>query len=189
MFDRFDAPVQRRGATGVVLFLEYGEDCHHAKFPSAAVRVEPLSATSTPPPPQVGHRSGTDAISQIDVHSRFYPRKGMSMSRDQSASQPLGWAFLAALLLAILPAGVAAQEPVTITGKVTSASGEALRDVNVVIAELGVGSWTGENGTYRLSVPGARAHGQQVRMTARVIGFRASSATVTLTEGGTLEQN
>src|SRR6266705_3672616 len=189
MFDRFDAPVQRRGATGVVLFLEYGEDCHHAKFPSAAVRVEPLSATSTHHAPQVGHRSGTDAISQIDVHSRFYPRKGMSMSRDQLASRPLGWAFLPALLLALLPAGVAAQEPVTITGKVTSASGEALRDVNVTVAEFGVGGWTGADGTYRLSVPGARAQGQQVKMNARLIGFRAGSATITVTAGATVQQN
>ena len=111
------------------------------------------------------------------------------MSRDQSVSQPLGWAFLAALLLALLPAGVAAQEPVTITGKVTSASGEALRDVNVTVAEFGVGGWTGADGTYRLSVPGARAQGQQVKMNARLIGFRAGSATITVTPGATVQQN
>src|SRR6266536_4598254 len=111
------------------------------------------------------------------------------MSRDQSVSRPLGWAFLAAALLAILPAGVAAQEPVTISGKVTGATGEALSDVNVVIPDLGVGVWTGANGNYVLSVPGGRARGQQVRLIARVIGYRASSALVTLTSGGTLEQN
>src|SRR5207247_10808237 len=102
---------------------------------------------------------GKEAISQLDVPSRFYPGKGMSMSRDQSVSQPLGWAFLAALLLALLPAGVAAQEPVTITGKVTSASGEALRDVNVTVAEFGVGGCPCADGTYRWRVPGARAAG------------------------------
>ncbi len=111
------------------------------------------------------------------------------MSRDQSVSRPLGWAFLAAVLLAILPAGAAAQEPVTISGKVTGATGEALPDVNVVIPDLGVGAWTGANGNYVLSVPGGRARGQQVRLIARVIGYRASSALVTLTSGGTLEQN
>ena len=111
------------------------------------------------------------------------------MSRDQLASRPLGWAFLPALLLALLPAGVAAQEPVTITGKVTSASGEALRDVNVTVAEFGVGGWTGADGTYRLSVPGARAQGQQVKMNARLIGFRAGSATITVTAGATVQQN
>jgi len=111
------------------------------------------------------------------------------MSLDQSVSQPRGWAILAALLLAMLPAGVAAQEPVTITGKVTGASGEALRDVNVTVVEFGVGGWTGANGTYRLSVPGGRAQGQQVKMNARLIGFRAGSATITVTAGATIEQN
>src|SRR6266550_2190020 len=111
------------------------------------------------------------------------------MSLDQSVSQPRGWAILAALLLAMLPAGVAAQEPVTITGKVTGASGEALRDVNVTVVEFGVGGWTGANGTYRLSVPGGRVQGQQVKMNARLIGFRAGSATITVTAGATIEQN
>ena len=111
------------------------------------------------------------------------------MSRDQSVSRPLGWAFLAAALLAILPAGVAAQEPVTISGKVTGQSGEALRDVNVTVVDFGVGGWTGADGVYHLTVPGGRATGQQVRMAARLIGFRAGTATITVTPGATLEQN
>ena len=110
------------------------------------------------------------------------------MRRLQSVPQLLGWALFATAL-AVLPARAAAQEPVTITGKVTGASGEALRDVNVTIFELGVGVWTGADGTYRLNVPGARAQGQQVRLTARLIGFRAQSNVVTLTSGGTLEQS
>ncbi len=83
------------------------------------------------------------------------------MSRDQSVSRPLGWAFLAAALLAILPAGVAAQEPVTISGKVTGQSGEALRDVNVTVVDFGVGGWTGADGVYHLTVPGGRATGSR----------------------------
>jgi TonB-linked SusC/RagA family outer membrane protein len=111
------------------------------------------------------------------------------MSRDQSVSRPLGWAFLATALLAILPAGAAAQEPVTISGKVTGQSGEALRDVNVTVVEFGVGGWTGADGVYHLTIPGGRAQGQQVRMSARLIGFRAGTATITVTPGRTLEQN
>ena len=111
------------------------------------------------------------------------------MTRNQSVSRPLGWAFIAALLLAVVPAGAAAQEPVTVTGKVTSPSGEALRDVNVTVVAFGVGGWTGADGTYRLSVPGARAQGQQVKMNARLIGFRAATATITVTPGATVEQN
>ena len=98
------------------------------------------------------------------------------------------WALFVAVL-AVLPARAAAQEPVTITGKVTGAAGEALRDVNVAIFDLGIGAFTGVDGTYRLNVPGARAQGQQVRLTARLIGFRAQSATLTLTPGGAVEQN
>src|SRR5258708_4793463 len=111
------------------------------------------------------------------------------MSRDQSVSRPLGWALFATALLAILPAGAAAQEPVTISGKVTGQSGEVLRDVNVTVVEFGVGGWTGTDGVYHLSIPGGRAQGQQVRLTARLIGFRAGTATITVTPGGTVEQN
>jgi|GEM_PF-358237 TonB-linked SusC/RagA family outer membrane protein len=111
------------------------------------------------------------------------------MSRDQSVSRPLGWAFLATALLAILPVAAVAQEPVTISGKVTGQSGEALRDVNVTVVDFGVGGWTGADGVYHLTIPGGRATGQQVRMAARLIGFRASTATVTVTAGATLQQN
>ncbi len=110
------------------------------------------------------------------------------MSRHQLVSQPVGWALLTAAL-ALFPMRAAAQEPVSISGKVTTASGEALRDVNVAIFELGLGVWTGADGVYHLNVPGGRAQGQQVKLTARLIGFRAQSSPITLTAGATLEQN
>jgi len=110
------------------------------------------------------------------------------MSRLRSVPRPLGWALFAAAL-ALFPTRAAAQEPVTITGKVTGATGESLRDVNVTIFELGIGVWTSADGTYRLNVPGARAAGQQVRVTARLIGFRAQSNVITLAPGATLEQS
>jgi TonB-linked SusC/RagA family outer membrane protein len=110
------------------------------------------------------------------------------MSRRQSVPQLFGWALFAATL-ALFPTRALAQEPVTITGRVTAATGEALRDVNVTIFELGIGVWTGADGTYRLNVPGARASGQQVRVTARLIGFRAQSNQITLAPGATIQQN
>jgi len=110
------------------------------------------------------------------------------MSRLQSVPRPFGWALFAAAL-ALFPARLAAQEPVTITGKITGATGEGLRDVNVVIFDLGIGVWTGADGTYRLNVPGARAQGQQVRLAARLIGFRAQTNLITLTPGATLQQD
>jgi TonB-linked SusC/RagA family outer membrane protein len=111
------------------------------------------------------------------------------MSRRKSVPQLFGWAALFATTLLLLPARAVAQEPVTITGKVTGAAGEALRDVNVAIFDLGIGAFTGVDGTYRLTIPGARVQGQPVRLTARLIGFRAQSASLTLTPGGTVEQN
>jgi TonB-linked SusC/RagA family outer membrane protein len=94
-----------------------------------------------------------------------------------------------AAALALLPAWAAAQESVTITGKVTGALGEPLREVNVSIFDLGIGVWTGADGNYRLIVPGGRAQGQQVKLTARQIGYRVQSVPVTLTAGGTIEHN
>src|SRR5882672_3244896 len=91
--------------------------------------------------------------------------------------------------LALLPAWAVAQESVTITGKVTGVSGEPLREVNVSIFDLGIGVWTGADGNYRLIVPGTRATGQQVKLTARQIGYRLQSVPVTLASGATLEQN
>lgn len=110
------------------------------------------------------------------------------MSRHQLVSRPIGWALLTAAL-ALVPSRATAQEPVSIAGKVTTAAGEPLRDVNVAIFDLGVGVWTGADGTYHLNVPGGRAQGQQVKLTARLIGFRAQSFVVTLTPGSSIDQN
>jgi TonB-dependent SusC/RagA subfamily outer membrane receptor len=91
--------------------------------------------------------------------------------------------------LVVLPAWAAGQEPVTITGRVTGPVGEPLRDVNVVIFDIGLSAFTTPDGVYRLVVPGARAQGQPVRLTARLIAYRAQTFTVTLTPGATIEQN
>src|SRR5437762_5019000 len=91
--------------------------------------------------------------------------------------------------LALPPNSAAAQSSVTITGQVTNPQGEPLRDANVSIFDLSLGVWTGPDGAYRLIVPGARADGKQVRLGARLIGYRGQSFTVTLTPGGTLAQD
>ena len=82
-----------------------------------------------------------------------------------------------------LPALLAAQEPVTITGKVTSDAGLPLGQVGVSIAALGVGGLSKDDGTYAIVIPGARVSGQTVTVTARRLGYKAQSAEITLTSG------
>src|SRR5438067_1147480 len=91
--------------------------------------------------------------------------------------------------LTLVPEQGAAQSSVTITGQVTNPQGEPLRDANVSIFDLSIGVWTGPDGAYRLIVPGARADGKQVKLGARLIGYRMQSFGVTLTPGATLAQD
>ena len=58
-----------------------------------------------------------------------------------------------------------------------------------MIASLNLVAYTSADGRYRLVVPGARAQGQQVALTARMIGHRQLAFQVTLTPGATIEQN
>src|SRR2546430_2077650 len=83
-----------------------------------------------------------------------------------------------------LPALLAAKEPVTITGKVTSDAGQPLGQVEVAIPTMGLGALTKDDGGYTLVVPGARVSGQTATMVARRLGYKSQSAQVTLTAGG-----
>ena len=94
---------------------------------------------------------------------------------------------MAALLA--LPAWALAQEPVTISGRVMSDQGEALRFANIAIAELNMVTFANPDGTYRLVVPGARAQGQQATIRARMIGYRSQGFPVTLTAGATIQRD
>src|SRR6266540_2364535 len=83
-----------------------------------------------------------------------------------------------------LPVLLAAQEPVTITGKVTSDAGQALSQVEVAIPAMGLGALSKDDGGYVVVVPGARVSGQTVTLVARRLGYKSQSAQVTLTSGG-----
>ena len=93
------------------------------------------------------------------------------------------------LALLLLPVWATAQQPVTITGRVIGEQGEALQGANVQIPDLNISTATDIQGNYRLTVPGARAQGQQVTIRARMIGYRSQIATVDLTPGATIERN
>src|SRR6266516_6251310 len=86
--------------------------------------------------------------------------------------------------LCALPALLAAQEPVTITGKVASDAGQPLGQVEVAIPTMGLGALSKDDGRYTIVVPGARVSGQTVTLVARRLGYKSASAQITLAPGG-----
>lgn len=77
----------------------------------------------------------------------------------------------------------------TISGRVTSEAGVPLAGANVFIVGMNVGSQTNDDGRYSFLVPAGRAAGQTATLSARVIGYTARTAAVTLTPGTTITQN
>jgi len=93
------------------------------------------------------------------------------------------------VVASMTPAISQAQDAVTITGRVTNEAGEALRSASVTIRSLNITVYASAEGTYRLTVPGARVSGQQVSLIARQLGYRAEAVFVRLTSGATVTQN
>ena len=91
--------------------------------------------------------------------------------------------FTAAMSLGLVTASAAAQQQATISGRVSSDAGVALSAATVFIESLGIGTQTGNDGRYSLIIPAARVTGQRVRISARLIGFRADTAQITLVAG------
>jgi len=91
--------------------------------------------------------------------------------------------FTAVTSLVLVTASAAAQQQATITGRVSSDAGVALPAATVFIESLGIGTQTGNDGRYSLIIPAARVTGQRVRLSARLIGFRADTAQVVLSPG------
>jgi len=89
-------------------------------------------------------------------------------------------AALATLTLSTAP--LSAQEAV-IKGKVTTETGEPLGGANIVVANTNLGAITAANGTYTLTIGANAARGQQVVLTARYIGHKPVTRTVTLSSG------
>jgi TonB-linked SusC/RagA family outer membrane protein len=97
--------------------------------------------------------------------------------------------LLVALVLALAPAALHAQQPVSVAGRVTDPAGAPVVGAQVFIASMGLGANTGADGTYRIMVPAARVSGQSVALTAQRAGFAAQSRTITLSAGATLTQD
>lgn len=84
------------------------------------------------------------------------------------------------LALFALPAFAAAQEGVTISGRVTSDAGAPLSSASVLVEGMGLGTITRDDGRYSFVVPAARAQGQQAQLTAKLIGYKAKTVPITL---------
>jgi TonB-linked SusC/RagA family outer membrane protein len=80
------------------------------------------------------------------------------------------------------------QQPVTLTGKVTSAEGAPLGQATVLVQDLNAGTTTRPDGSYTLAIPGARVPAGPVTVAARAVGFKPSITQVTL-RAGTVQQN
>ena len=81
------------------------------------------------------------------------------------------------------PTAVFAQEGATITGRVTSEAGAALASASVFIDGMNIGGLTREDGVYSFVVPAGRVQNQSATLTARLIGYKASSVPITLSSG------
>ena len=81
-----------------------------------------------------------------------------------------------------------AQQGAVITGRVTTEQGDPLGGASVVVGQTNLGAVTAANGTYTISIGADGAHGQEVVLTARYIGRKPVSRTITLTVGSQ-EQN
>lgn len=84
-------------------------------------------------------------------------------------------------VLALGPAQAFAQAATTVSGTVSSTTGQPVSAATVFISDLSVGTQTGADGRYNFTVPAARVSGQTVTITARLVGFAPQSAQITLT--------
>jgi TonB-linked SusC/RagA family outer membrane protein len=91
--------------------------------------------------------------------------------------------------LAVLPVWASAQEPATVTGRITTDAGTPVAAASVTIPDLNIGTLTSPDGRYMVSIPAARALGQEVMITATALGYRVMSETIRLTPGATISQD
>ncbi len=89
---------------------------------------------------------------------------------------------LASGLLLVWTAPVFAQNPVTISGRVTNDAAAPLSFADVSIPSLGIGAATRDDGRYAIFIPAARVSGQSVQMIVRRLGYKPQTVTVALSQ-------
>jgi TonB-linked SusC/RagA family outer membrane protein len=95
---------------------------------------------------------------------------------------------LCAALVALAPTGLLAQQPATLTGRVTTVAGAPLSGAQVTIEQLGAGATTRGDGTYTILIPAPRVPTAPVAVTARLIGYKAKTAEINFA-GGSAQQD
>src|SRR5713226_10355634 len=83
--------------------------------------------------------------------------------------------FAAVAFALLVVSRAPAQEPVTITGKVTSDGGLPLGQVEVAIPVMGLGALSKDDGAYTIVVPGARVSGPTVTLVSRRLGYKSQT--------------
>jgi len=89
---------------------------------------------------------------------------------------------LASGILLVWTAPVFAQNPVTISGRVTNDATAPLSFADVAIPSLGIGAVTRDDGRYAIFVPAARVSGQSVQVIVRRLGYKPQTVTVALSQ-------
>src|SRR5688572_14949999 len=82
-----------------------------------------------------------------------------------------------------VPSAVSAQDGATVTGRVTSEAGAPLASASVFIDGLNIGALTRDDGVYSFVVPAGRVQNQAATLTARLLGYKATSAQITISTG------
>ena len=85
-------------------------------------------------------------------------------------------------LVALLPIGIIAQEPIVVTGVVSDEVGVPLLGANVFVLDWPYGSSTEADGVYRFTVPQSLLD-QEILLRASFIGYRSKTVKLTLQRG------
>src|SRR5687768_4792967 len=102
-----------------------------------------------------------------------------------------GQSFLVASAVAafaFVDASLLAAQQAVINGRVTSAAGDALGGANVSVSGTDVVGSASATGTYTITIPAQNVRGQTATVTARLIGYKPATRTITL-RAGTQEVN
>ncbi|MGH3993889.1 MAG: TonB-dependent receptor plug domain-containing protein, partial [Pseudonocardiaceae bacterium] len=83
----------------------------------------------------------------------------------------------------LLPTAAVAQQQVTLSGRVASQAGQPLGAASIIIEQLSAGAVSRPDGSYSLVIPAARVPEAPVTVTARLVGYKAQSVQVALSQG------